>query len=182
MPRMTRKQFVKIREIRGRENQEGVMNQIIDERRTNWFWIDNEVVDRFGPQIGAYGLAVYAALARFADGHTRIAFPAIPTIATQLSVHRSTVVAAIKNLENTDPPLITVAAGGGRTANTYTLNDLSPQMRDKDLPPSEHSAGTPRPQRGHPAAAPRAPRGHTAGTPRPHRGHPAATATRTILI
>ena len=34
------------------------MNQIIDERRTNWFWIDNEVVDRFGPQIGAYGLAV----------------------------------------------------------------------------------------------------------------------------
>ena len=63
------------------------MNQIIDERRTNWFWIDNEVVDRFGPQIGAYGLAVYAALARFADGHTRIAFPAIPTIATQLSVH-----------------------------------------------------------------------------------------------
>ncbi|MGB2775418.1 MAG: helix-turn-helix domain-containing protein, partial [Anaerolineae bacterium] len=66
------------------------MNQIIDERRTNWFWIDNEVVDRFGPQIGAYGLAVYAALARFADGHTRIAFPAIPTIATQLSVHRST--------------------------------------------------------------------------------------------
>jgi hypothetical protein len=36
------------------------MNQIIDERRTNWFWIDNEVVDRFGPQIGAYGLAVYA--------------------------------------------------------------------------------------------------------------------------
>ena len=40
------------------ENQEEVMNQIIDERRTNWFWIDNEVVDRFGPQIGAYGLAV----------------------------------------------------------------------------------------------------------------------------
>ena len=40
------------------ENQEGVMNQIVDERRTNWFWIDNEVLDRFGPQIGAYGLAV----------------------------------------------------------------------------------------------------------------------------
>jgi len=36
------------------------MNQIIDERRTNWLWIDNEVLDRSGPQIGAYGLAVYA--------------------------------------------------------------------------------------------------------------------------
>ncbi|MFZ2615946.1 MAG: hypothetical protein WA077_08170 [Anaerolineae bacterium] len=36
------------------------MDQIVDERRTNWLWIDNEVVDRFGPQIGAYGLAVYA--------------------------------------------------------------------------------------------------------------------------
>ena len=34
------------------------MNQIVDERRTNWLWIDNEVLDRFGPQIGAYGLAV----------------------------------------------------------------------------------------------------------------------------
>ena len=36
------------------------MDQIVDERRTNWLWIDNCVVDQFGPQIGAYGLAVYA--------------------------------------------------------------------------------------------------------------------------
>ena len=34
------------------------MNQIIDERRTNWLWIDNEVLDRSGPQIGAEGRAV----------------------------------------------------------------------------------------------------------------------------
>lgn len=37
---------------------------IQDDRRTNWFWIDNEVIDRFGPQIGANAIAVYAALGR----------------------------------------------------------------------------------------------------------------------
>ena len=47
-----------LRSLISLENQEEVMNQIIDERRTNWLWIDNEVLDRFGPQIGAYGLAV----------------------------------------------------------------------------------------------------------------------------
>ena len=134
------------------------MNQVIDERRTNWLWIDNEAVDQFGPQIGAYGLAVYAVLARFADNRTRVAFPAVPTIAALLKLGRTTVVAAIKSLECTEPPLITVTFGGGRTANTYTLNDLSPQMRDKDL---SHS--------GQPAATRRVPPRHTEGTPSPHR-------------
>ncbi|MBK7202494.1 helix-turn-helix domain-containing protein [Candidatus Amarolinea dominans] len=185
------------------------MNQIIDERRMNWLWIDNEVVDRFGPQIGAYGLAVYAVLARFADNRTRVAFPAIPTIAALLKLGRTTVVAAIKSLECTEPPLITVTFGGGRTANTYTLNDLSPQMSDKDLPPHpgnrrhtneartprhpegtppprrappRHNGGTPSPHGGHPHARRRAAPRHTNGTPSPHEGHPLATRTRTILI
>ena len=167
------------------------MNQIIDERRTNWFWIDNEVLDRFGPQIGAYGLAVYAALARFADGHTRVAFPAVLTIATQLGIHRTTVITAIKSLENTEPPLITVTFGGGRTANTYTLNDLSPQMNSKDSPHPKQHAATPtaavghtdssrRPQRQQLSATPTAAIGHTDSSYRPQRQQLSATPIAAI--
>ncbi|MBK7203439.1 helix-turn-helix domain-containing protein [Candidatus Amarolinea dominans] len=170
---------MKIREIRGKENQEEVMNQIIDERRTNWLWIDNEVVDRFGPQIGAYGLAVYAVLARFADNRTRVAFPAMPTIAALLNVSKNTILTAIKSLECTEPPLLTVTVGGGRNANTYTLNDLAPhkqlpsptsQEAIADSPPTECAHGRPSP-RGHLHHAPRA--------PAPHHGHPSHhTGTR----
>jgi DnaD/phage-associated family protein len=114
------------------------MNQIIDERRMNWLWIDNEVVDRFGPQIGAYGLAVYAVLARFADNRTRVAFPAASTIAVLLKLSRNTVLTAIKSLESTEPPLLTVTTfGGGRNANTYTLNDLAPHKQLPSPTPSK---------------------------------------------
>ena len=143
------------------------MNQIIDERRTNWLWIDNEVVDQFGPQIGAYGLAVYAVLARFADNRTRVAFPAMPTIAALLNVSKNTILTAIKSLECTEPPLLTVTVGGGRNANTYTLNDLAPHKQ----PPSptsqeaiaDHTNGS---------RAPREPQPFTTRTPAVHHVNP----------
>ncbi len=119
---------------------------IQDDRRTNWFWIDNEIVDRFGPQIGAHGLAIYAILARFANNKTRTAFPAGPTLAALSGLSRSTVLGAIKCLESTQPPLITVQVGGGRSANTYILNDLALAARDpvptapRPLPPSTAAA------------------------------------------
>ena len=143
------------------------MNQIVDERRTNWLWIDNEVVDRFGPQIGAYGLAVYAVLARFADNRTRVAFPAMPTIAALLNVSKNTILTAIKSLECTEPPLLTVTVGGGRNANTYTLNDLAPH---KQLPSptsqeaiADHTNGS---------RAPREPQPFATRTPAVHHVNP----------
>ena len=150
------------------------MNQIIDERRTNWLWIDNEVVDRFGPQIGAYGLAVYAVLARFADNRTRVAFPAMPTIAALLNVSKNTILTAIKSLESTEPPLLTVTVGGGRSANTYTLNDLSPHKRLPSPTPQEaiadHTNGSRAPREGQPFTTRMAPLHHVKGTPSPREG------------
>ncbi|MFZ2421996.1 MAG: helix-turn-helix domain-containing protein, partial [Anaerolineae bacterium] len=100
-------------------------------------------MDQFGPQIGAYGLAVYAVLARFADSRTRVAFPAASTIAVLLKLSRNTVLTAIKSLESTEPPLLTVTTfGGGRNANTYTLNDLAPHKQLPSPTPSK-AMGTP---------------------------------------
>ncbi|MFZ1551310.1 MAG: helix-turn-helix domain-containing protein, partial [Anaerolineae bacterium] len=155
------------------------MDQIVDERRTNWLWIDNEVVDRFGPQIGAYGLAVYAVLARFADNRTRVAFPAVPTIAVLLRISRNTILTAIKSLESTEPPLLTVTVGGGRSANTYTLNDLSPHKRLPSPTPQEaiadHTNGSRAPREGQPFTTRMAPLRHVKGTPSPHEGQPFTT-------
>ena len=38
-----------------------------DRRRKGFFTIDNACLDRFGAELGPYGLAVYIALARFAN-------------------------------------------------------------------------------------------------------------------
>src|SRR5208337_3326107 len=35
-----------------------------DQREPGWFFIDNEIVDKFGPRLGAYGFAVYGLLCR----------------------------------------------------------------------------------------------------------------------
>jgi hypothetical protein len=35
-----------------------------DQRRFGWFSVDNEIIDNHGPQIGAYGVAVYCVISR----------------------------------------------------------------------------------------------------------------------
>lgn len=35
-----------------------------NQRQPGWFFIDNEIVDKYGARLGAYGLAVYAVLSR----------------------------------------------------------------------------------------------------------------------
>jgi hypothetical protein len=37
-----------------------------DIRQPGWFFVDNEIVDRYGSRIGAYGVAVYGVLCRYA--------------------------------------------------------------------------------------------------------------------
>jgi hypothetical protein len=44
-----------------------------DQRQPGWFFVDNEIVDRYGSQIGAYGVAVYNVLCRHAkNGSQRV--------------------------------------------------------------------------------------------------------------
>src|SRR5215469_15093875 len=45
--------------------------EIRDQRQPGWFFVDNEVIDRHGRQLGAYGIAVYSVLSRYAKNGTQ---------------------------------------------------------------------------------------------------------------
>lgn len=101
--------------------------QVKDGRQHGWFTIYNDVIDIYGPQMGANGLAVYAVLARFADASTREAHPSHERIAELTALSRSSVIRSLNNLR--DMGLITIEkqyaknAGGGRRQlpSLYTL-------------------------------------------------------------
>jgi len=40
--------------------------QVRDNRGGNWFWVHNIIIDHYGPELGAYGIAIYTALCRYA--------------------------------------------------------------------------------------------------------------------
>lgn len=95
----------------------------LEDRRGHGFYIiDNAVIEEYGPQIGAYGLAVYNVLAMYA-GRKGSAFPSLRAIERMLGISRPTVIKAIDTL--VEVGLITRSARrtgqGDRTSNIYTL-------------------------------------------------------------
>lgn len=69
-----------------------------DHRGKNWFWADNEIIDLYGPLVGAYGIAVYAYLARRVDAEQKC-WPSYEAMAKTLKISRPTAIAATKDLE-----------------------------------------------------------------------------------
>lgn len=43
---------------------QALLFSVRDQREPGWFFIDNEIVDKYGVRLGAYGLATYAVLSR----------------------------------------------------------------------------------------------------------------------
>jgi DNA-binding transcriptional regulator YhcF (GntR family) len=76
-----------------------VTDKVRDSRQAGHFWADNELLDVYGPKVGAYGVAVYMVLCRYADNKTGESFPAIRTIAAALAISRPTVTKALQTLE-----------------------------------------------------------------------------------
>ena len=91
--------------------------------RSNYYLIDNSLVDEYAEKIGAIGIAIYNVLARYADRKTGICFPCIGTIAAKLRLSRTTVKKYLKILYKFD--LITilhrVSPDGDPTSNSYML-------------------------------------------------------------
>ena len=75
------------------------MARVRDRRQANWFWMNKNVLDDYGPKIGANGIAVYAFLARCANeqGH---AIPSIRYIAKHVGLSTNTVMKYITILED----------------------------------------------------------------------------------
>jgi DNA-binding MarR family transcriptional regulator len=96
--------------------------------RGHYFGIPNDIIDKHGRTIGAIGVGVYAALARFADAKTGECWPAIARLERVLGLARSTVKIYLRKLEAAG--LIEIeerwAEPGDRTSNLYTLLDCSP--------------------------------------------------------
>lgn len=103
-----------------------------DRRASGWFWIDNEIVDRFLPKIGVYGFAVYNVLARFSkNGST---FVSHHSISKAVKCSPATVKMAIESLM--EYGLLAVKSGKDKGVhNIYFL--LTPP--ESSNPPGESS-------------------------------------------
>lgn len=119
------------------------MATISDDRKPGWCWIDNDVIDKYGPVIGPHAIAVYLVLARYANKDTRKAWPSFATIAKLAGVSRPTAIKAIGKL--LDAGLIATekrsSGYGDWDSNSYTLLAVNAQGAllgsQPDLPPSQ---------------------------------------------
>jgi DNA-binding MarR family transcriptional regulator len=101
--------------------------------KSGWCWLNNALLNTYGPIIGAYGIAVYAVLARFTDHTGQSCYPSYHTIAQRLNLSRGKVLAIIHQLEacglvrwepRTDE-------AGDAQSNRYTLLGFEPAIRDE---------------------------------------------------
>jgi hypothetical protein len=99
-------------------------DRVRDIRQKNWYWINNDLLDRYAQTIKADGVAVYNALARsdYQDGVARIDYD---TIAARSGVCRRNVRKTLDTLVSVG--LIEVRSrtdARGRAANEYVLLSL----------------------------------------------------------
>lgn len=111
-----------------------------DRRSRQTFWIDDRIIDTFGPVIGQYSfgataLAVYAVLARRADRDGG-SWPSLRLIAGESGASARTVHKALRLLELLDLVEIVACYERGsqrQTSNRYTL--LTPPEQPPDIDP-----------------------------------------------
>jgi len=103
------------------------MKEVREKRQPDWFWMNKSIVDNYGPEIGAIGIAVYAILARCAneEGH---AFPSVRYISRHLGLATNTVMKYLEKLKACE--LITMKLrrdkAGDKDTTEYVL--LKPNM------------------------------------------------------
>jgi hypothetical protein len=97
-----------------------------DRRRRGFYTVDNDIVDQYGPQLKAYGVAVYNVLSRFANREGQC-FPSQATIAKRLGMSRMQVSREIGKLQQLHLIEVHPQYGpqGEQRANLYILLDVS---------------------------------------------------------
>lgn len=95
-----------------------------DARRVFHFWMDDEIIDTYGPIIGPYGITVYAYLAR--RSKLQQSFPSHGRIARDTGMSRRKVILVLEQLIT--EKLVTVTCRttelGDKDTNLYTIEDL----------------------------------------------------------
>lgn len=98
---------------------------VTDRRKQGYFTIDNVLLDIYGKELGPHGIAVYAALARFANQESEC-WPTYRTITERTGVSRAQIAretAKLKSLGIIDV-VAQVDDKGERKANLYILLDI----------------------------------------------------------
>lgn len=95
--------------------------KIRDRRKPGWFRIDDEIVDVYGPRIGCHGIAVYAALSKYA-GKDESSYPGLRLLCGKLKIGRKKLLDTLSKLR--DVGLIEIEPGGRTHVNVYTLLDV----------------------------------------------------------
>ncbi len=113
---------------------------VVRDRRPGFLRVYNDLYDKFGSTLGAYGLAVYMALCRYADQDSEC-FPSYGTIAKGTGMSRRKVIYEIKRMEKLQ--LIEVQRNQ-HTSNVFALLDTSalhaPLTGAQHAPPSAQHA------------------------------------------
>lgn len=101
-----------------------------DGRRPPFFWIENAVIDTFGPVLGPSALAVYTALVR--RGNARgLTVMSVSTIAANCGMGVTAVRTALERLERLDLIEVYTRFGdkGQRLASEFVIADLPSSVR-----------------------------------------------------
>ncbi|HFQ95308.1 MAG TPA: helix-turn-helix domain-containing protein [Anaerolineae bacterium] len=117
---------------------------LTDARRPGWFWMDDDIIDRYGRILGTTGIAVYAYLARRADPNG-VSFPSYSTIARDLAISRKTAIIYIKKLQDLGLLVVQRRNGRRRSSNIYQLVNIRgraplPAAPAVSPPPDEQGA------------------------------------------
>lgn len=108
---------------------------VVRDRRPGYLRVDNDLYDRFGSQLGPYGLAVYMALCRYVNQDSEC-WPSYATIAKGTGMSKRKVIYEVKKLERLQ---VIAIERNQHTSNVFILLDTSAQH----APPPVHSMHPP---------------------------------------
>lgn len=94
---------------------------IIRDRRPGYLRVYNDLYDRFGAELGPYGLAVYVALCRYANQDSEC-WPSYNTIAKGTGMSRRQVIREVAKMEGLQ---IVAIERNKHTSNVFILLDTS---------------------------------------------------------
>jgi hypothetical protein len=87
--------------------------EVRDHRKTQWYWIDNGVYERYGAQVGLAGLGLYLALAKYVNREEGSCYPSLATLAEKCGSTPKTIAEHLRVLH--DKGLIHVDLRPGRS-------------------------------------------------------------------
>ena len=121
------------------ESEPGSPRRVRSRRTVKRFFVDNTIIDNHGQALGAYGIAVYATLCRFANRETQDCFPSHAAVAKKLGISERQVQRVMNVLR--EEGLVwwegRVGSDGGQTSNLYVL--LDPPGTDSPAPTDPQS-------------------------------------------